>query len=83
MLAGKALPEAGMACLWDSGKLLQPAHFHQHPPLNEAILTEDVPQASHLAAIAPVACNSSGISVHSAACCAALGLQAATTECSL
>jgi len=47
-----------LACLWDGSKLLQPAHFHQHPPLNEAILAEDTPQPSYLATITPVACIS-------------------------
>ena len=63
----------GIACLWDGSKLLQPAHFHQNPPLDEAIFTEDVPQACNLAAISPVAYNSTGASACSAVYCVLLG----------
>jgi hypothetical protein len=39
--------------LRDGSQLLQPAHLHQHTPLDEAILAENVSQPSHLAAISP------------------------------
>ena len=76
----EASPESGMACLWDSSKLLQPAHFYQDPPLDEAILTEDVPQARHLAAVAPAACNCTVYLSFKAACCALLDHQVGITK---